>query len=727
MTDFEDWLNFNNTNDFLNTISGPFAIKPDPLDKQDETKWNLGDDFEQQLVNDYSDGNNGSVLSTNEFTPLSNPSSSSTHTSPENFGESLGEESLKSKPGKIIKPKKDKVSHNMIEKKYRTNINSKILMLRDTVPSLRIASGSQNVTVDDLEGLTPAAKLNKASVLTKATEYIKHLETKNQLLKQQNSQLSQLIAMANNSLPQIPPSDNVSFPPDPITSLESTPINSQFVVDDDLFGFDPMNVEPLDINQVGSSASQNSSNKYLLGGIAAVVGTSMFGGESDFRGLSSVPFFPSFLWQTPYIHQFWLMLKLLLVLGCLSKVFGVDFNVGDKKNQMGLVKSCLLVTLGVSLPKKIDDDRKLAIIQTLRGHTRVSFASLVQDYLYLTTVETTFENVLLNLLVGCVLIKQHPFLKSVFGIGMSLRYSLLLNLTQVSGNEGLVKLNKLIKDVDGTSLFSSNVISRLTNLVNGKSINHGITDGDYVKYVDIYRNTKDLYELIFNWRLVEIIFDLNCIYLNNCMSEESNEAVVKDIKCLESLLNENTISNKYLDLFKTAILPQQHAVELMKTIKRRVDNGLHIVNVSLNGIELTDTEISDDDSSTIQNSEETDISLQPHIKSSKEFISALHIVSQDEFIVLVTSLIQCHHNDPLKLAKLVSYLSISSIPSLLSFTSIYNVLDIVIPCESHDGVLDNVIRVMKEFLASTDYMDRDLTCQLNDVITKKGILLNGGE
>ena len=83
---------------------------------------------------------------------------------------------------KVNKPaKKTKVSHNMIEKKYRTNINSKIMELRDAVPTLRIVTGKTNVLVTDLEGLSPASKLNKASVLTKATEYIKHLEHKNSL------------------------------------------------------------------------------------------------------------------------------------------------------------------------------------------------------------------------------------------------------------------------------------------------------------------------------------------------------------------------------------------------------------------------------------------------------------------------------------------------------------------------------------------------------------------
>lgn len=86
-------------------------------------------------------------------------------------------------------PPVKKTAHNMIEKRYRTNLNDKISALRDSVPSLRVMSkGSGNHSgEEDLQGLTPAHKLNKATVLSKATEYIKHLEKRNARVSEENA------------------------------------------------------------------------------------------------------------------------------------------------------------------------------------------------------------------------------------------------------------------------------------------------------------------------------------------------------------------------------------------------------------------------------------------------------------------------------------------------------------------------------------------------------------
>lgn len=87
----------------------------------------------------------------------------------------------------------------MIEKRYRTNLNDKIAALRDSVPSLRVMAGTSKLGDDgeddeDLEGLTPAHKLNKATVLAKATEYIRHLEKRTKRLQDENDQLKNRLA-----------------------------------------------------------------------------------------------------------------------------------------------------------------------------------------------------------------------------------------------------------------------------------------------------------------------------------------------------------------------------------------------------------------------------------------------------------------------------------------------------------------------------------------------------
>lgn len=134
-----------------------------------------------------------------------------------------------------------KTAHNMIEKRYRTNINDKIAALRDSVPSLRIMSKSargEDTTEDreELHGLTPAHKLNKATVLSKATEYIRHLEKRNNRLLDENTAMKERItafeklfmagAMNGSMSPMQHPPTPMQYPQDGRQQYSNSPMGT---------------------------------------------------------------------------------------------------------------------------------------------------------------------------------------------------------------------------------------------------------------------------------------------------------------------------------------------------------------------------------------------------------------------------------------------------------------------------------------------------------------------
>lgn len=94
-------------------------------------------------------------------------------------------ESTELEGGKSNRHSGSQRSHTIIEKRYRTNLNDKIAELRESVPGLRVDEPNSA----DLGALTPAAKLHKAMILSKATEYIHQLEKRNKSLENENAQL----------------------------------------------------------------------------------------------------------------------------------------------------------------------------------------------------------------------------------------------------------------------------------------------------------------------------------------------------------------------------------------------------------------------------------------------------------------------------------------------------------------------------------------------------------
>ncbi|KAI8881647.1 HLH-domain-containing protein [Backusella circina FSU 941] len=111
-----------------------------------------------------------------------------------------------------------KVAHNAIERRYRNNINDCIHELKNVVPALYKAkikgkSSSDDFDDDDdddegddepkiVDGVEIAKKLNKATILHKATQYILHLKYVNSLAEKENQVLQQIIS-------QMPDGDKV--------------------------------------------------------------------------------------------------------------------------------------------------------------------------------------------------------------------------------------------------------------------------------------------------------------------------------------------------------------------------------------------------------------------------------------------------------------------------------------------------------------------------------------
>lgn len=110
-------------------------------------------------------------------------------------------------------PQQKKTAHNAIERRYRNNINDRIAELKNAVPALLYAKvkdsrtgnkRSHRATNNDddeddedgeeyLDGVAVATKLNKATILRKATEYILHLKRTGDDLRQENATLQHLL------------------------------------------------------------------------------------------------------------------------------------------------------------------------------------------------------------------------------------------------------------------------------------------------------------------------------------------------------------------------------------------------------------------------------------------------------------------------------------------------------------------------------------------------------
>lgn len=249
-----------------------------------------------------------------------------------------------------------KRAHNVIEKRYRANLNEKIAELRDSVPSLRAtrnANGDSNEDDEDADSATPANKLNKASILSKATEYIKHLEIRNKRLEDENTDLKNRLRQVDKAADQaVTSSASVSSPSNYTASSDSGTSPSVFSNPEEINEASPASTNPPEGlikvpdafrrmreegaksggifsqsylqstprgsdygREDGSRRRSKMPNKYMLGALAGLMVLEGFGSdksETEQKGLLAVPLnllnrlqIPNLPYLEYYIKSFW--------------------------------------------------------------------------------------------------------------------------------------------------------------------------------------------------------------------------------------------------------------------------------------------------------------------------------------------------------------------------------------------------------------------------------------
>ncbi|KAF2773378.1 hypothetical protein EJ03DRAFT_253260, partial [Teratosphaeria nubilosa] len=89
-----------------------------------------------------------------------------------------------------------RVPHNLIERRYRDNLNSQIEALRLTVPALRDAYDCTSPDVEEsgLATVAPAKLPSKAVIISTAVDYVKQLENEKLKLQAATKSLQEQVA-----------------------------------------------------------------------------------------------------------------------------------------------------------------------------------------------------------------------------------------------------------------------------------------------------------------------------------------------------------------------------------------------------------------------------------------------------------------------------------------------------------------------------------------------------
>lgn len=185
-----------------------------------------------------------------------------------------------------------KVAHNAIERRYRSNINDRIAGLRDVVPALREMRPrtgarrrrTKNEAEPLIDGIAVATKVNKATVLSKATEYICYLKSREVQLDRQLKSLQMLVCSLEGGdellaawtaemerIERIHPSTHAAY------GRDARPTDLFLDADNELDSDNDLDTEPAD----SPEARPSKVAKRMLGVFA---GFSFLGGAADWSG-----------------------------------------------------------------------------------------------------------------------------------------------------------------------------------------------------------------------------------------------------------------------------------------------------------------------------------------------------------------------------------------------------------------------------------------------------------
>nr|UJU86705.1 sterol regulatory element-binding protein 2 [Mylopharyngodon piceus] len=227
-------------------------------------------------------------------------------------------------PGGVVKEGERRTTHNIIEKRYRSSINDKILELRDLV------MGSD-------------AKMHKSGVLRKAIDYIKYLQQVNHKLRQENLALK----MASQKSKSVCVSDDLDLKPEsafisppPSDSGSSSPAQlSPFCIDSEpgspLLEHEQVKSEPDSPSSVGvmdRSRLLLCALTFLclsLNPLPSLLGAEETGGLSAAHGSSRSLFslpgqtqsFGAWLWCVLPWFLVWLLSGVGVVWGCVRVLY----------------------------------------------------------------------------------------------------------------------------------------------------------------------------------------------------------------------------------------------------------------------------------------------------------------------------------------------------------------------------------------------------------------------